>query len=86
MFNRTKTIDKPLSQVNLKTFETKSIRGDFRVISIVEHNGKLYLGDEINSSITVLDEQTLKVEKKVPLQIRPIYIADENRSGNQHVQ
>lgn len=86
LFNQSITIDKPLTQVDLKTFKTKEIEGNYRAISIVEHDGKLLIGDDLDSSLTIVDEQTLKVEKKIPLKIKPLYLADQNKSGNQHVQ
>ncbi|WP_282199771.1 YncE family protein [Collibacillus ludicampi] len=80
------TMKNPITRIDLHTFEAKDYPGDYRAVSILEQNGKLCIGDDLTSKLTVLNEQTLEVEKTIQLDIAPIFLANESRSGKEHVQ
>lgn len=68
----------PLTRIDLDTFKATDIPGDYRPISMLEHNGKLYIGDSFSKCLLVVNEQSLQVEKTIPLPIFPIYLVNEN--------
>lgn len=86
LFNKDIKIANPLTRIDLSTFNITDIRGDYRAVSILEQNGKIYIGDDLAHKLTVINEHSLKVEKTIQLEISPIYLANETHSGNQHVQ
>jgi len=86
MFNPEAKVKAPITRINLETFAVDTLEGDFRAANMVEWNHKLYVGDELKKQITVIDGNTLQIEKTIPLEIPPIYLASKTESGNQHIQ
>lgn len=86
LFNRDILIKDPLTIVDLQTYESKELAGDYRAASIINQNGKIYIGDDLNKKITVLDEKSLKQDKVISMDIAPLYLANETKSGKQHGQ
>ncbi|GIM45584.1 hypothetical protein DNHGIG_11330 [Collibacillus ludicampi] len=68
-------ISVPISRVSTETFDVKEVTGNFRACSIVSMNGKIYVGDELNQQLTVIDEQTLRIEKTIPVKLSAIYLS-----------
>lgn len=81
--NQEVSIEDPLSQVDLQSFEAKKIQGNYRAASLLEQKGKIYVGSDLRPEITVLDEQSVQVEKTLEVELRPLYMANENKSGTQ---
>lgn len=79
--NQDVKIDNPVSRVDLQTFGVKKLEGDYRAAAILEHQGKIYLGSDLQPELTVLDESTLQVEKTLQVEMLPVYLANESKSG-----
>lgn len=86
MFNPEVKVKAPITRINLETFAVSTLSGDFRAATMVEWNNKLYVGDELKKQITVINEDTFQIEKTIPLEIPPIYLASKTEAGNQHIQ
>jgi hypothetical protein len=86
IFNPESNVKAPLSRINLETFEVDTLEGSFRAASMAEWDHKLYVGDELKNTITVIDEETFQIEKTIPSEISPVYLASRHDAGNQHIQ
>lgn len=71
-------IKTPLSCIDLATFKVTEIQDNFRVSCLTTLNGKLYVGDEMNNLLTVIDEKSHKVNNIIKLKIPAIYITNSN--------
>ncbi|GIM44688.1 hypothetical protein DNHGIG_02370 [Collibacillus ludicampi] len=67
-------LEKPLSKVDLSTFQVDELTYPIRAVSLVSLNGKLYVGNSIDRNIVVIDEKTFKVEKTIQAEIPAMYM------------
>lgn len=65
---------KPLTKVDLSTFQIKELTDPIRAVSLVSLDGKLYVGSDLDGKITVIDEKMFQVEKTIHAEIPAMYM------------
>lgn len=69
-------IQNPLSKIDISTFQVDVLTDRFRAASLASHDYKLYVGSDLDSQLTVVDEKTFKVEKTINTKMPALYITE----------